>query len=79
MTCQIPSCGYEFCWMCRGAWSDHGTATGGYYQCNKYNASDAKKEDDSLSNVKTELETYMFYYHSIFFLKKQKKLFTSKS
>jgi ariadne-1 len=63
MTCQIPSCRYEFCWMCRGVWSDHGTATGGYYQCNKYNASDAKKEDESLSNVKTELEIYMFYYH----------------
>jgi len=63
MTCQIPSCSYEFCWMCRGPWSEHGQATGGYYQCNKYDASEAKKEDASIADVKTELETYMFYFH----------------
>lgn len=65
MTCQIPSCSYEFCWMCRGPWSEHGQATGGYYQCNKYDASEAKKEDASIADVKTELETYMFYFHSL--------------
>lgn len=63
ITCRIQNCGYEFCWMCRGPWSEHGTATGGYYQCNKYDASEAKKEDESVTDIKTELETYMFYYH----------------
>eukprot|EP01118_Nematostelium_gracile_P013300 TRINITY_DN4_c0_g1_i2.p1 TRINITY_DN4_c0_g1~~TRINITY_DN4_c0_g1_i2.p1 ORF type:complete len:540 (-),score=136.34 TRINITY_DN4_c0_g1_i2:83-1480(-) len=63
MTCNITSCRYEFCWLCRGPWTEHGSATGGYYQCNKYNESDAKKEDDQAVDVKTELETYMFYFH----------------
>ena len=56
-------CGYEFCWLCRGNWTDHGTHTGGYYNCNKYEASDAKKQDITAEDVKTELELYMFYYH----------------
>jgi ariadne-1 len=63
MTCRIASCAYEFCWLCRGPWSEHGSHTGGYYQCNKYDASDAKKEDVSATDAKTDLETYMFYYH----------------
>merc|ERR1712232_1042318 len=56
-------CGYEFCWLCRGNWSDHGTHTGGYYTCNKYDSSEAKKEDLSAEDIKTELDRYMFYYH----------------
>jgi ariadne-1 len=65
MTCQKSSggCGHEFCWLCRGDWKDHGAHTGGYYACNKYDASAAKKEDEKASQLKTELETYMFYYH----------------
>lgn len=63
MTCNIPSCRHEFCWLCRGPWSEHGSETGGYYQCNKYSESDAKKEDENAVDVKTELETYMFYFH----------------
>jgi ariadne-1 len=65
MTCRKESggCGHEFCWLCRGDWKDHGVHTGGYYACNKYDASAAKKEDEKASELKTELETYMFYYH----------------
>jgi len=63
MTCRIASCQYEFCWLCRGPWTEHGSATGGYYQCNKYDISEAKREDQSAADVKTELETYMFYFH----------------
>jgi len=63
MTCRIASCAFEFCWLCRGPWTEHGSATGGYYQCNKYDASDAKREDDQATDIKTELETYMFYFH----------------
>eukprot|EP00948_MAST-09A_sp_MAST-9A-sp1_P000038 g38.t1 len=29
-------CKYDFCWICMGAWADHGMKTGGYYKCNKY-------------------------------------------
>jgi len=65
MTCRVNSggCGFEFCWLCRGPWTEHGSHTGGYYSCNKYDKSDAKKEDDKAADVKTELEKYMFYYH----------------
>jgi len=61
MSCK--QCTYEFCWLCRGDWKEHGSATGGYYQCNKYDASEAKKEDDQANDIKNELETYMFYFH----------------
>ena len=65
MTCNKASggCGYEFCWLCRGPWSEHGSATGGYYACNKYEKSAAKKEDEKAEQTKKELDHYMFYYH----------------
>jgi len=65
MTCRKESggCGYEFCWLCRGPWSEHGSATGGYYSCNKYEKSAAKKEDEKAEKTRGELETYLFYYH----------------
>lgn len=66
MSCKKNSggCGFEFCWLCRGPWSEHGSATGGYYNCNKYDKSkDAKEEDIKADEAKTELETYMWYYH----------------
>jgi len=65
MTCQkhAGGCGFEFCWLCRGDWKEHGSQTGGYYSCNKYDGSGAKNEDEKAEQVKTELEAYMFYYH----------------
>ncbi|KYQ93780.1 ariadne-like ubiquitin ligase [Tieghemostelium lacteum] len=65
MTCRknAGGCGFEFCWLCRGPWSEHGSATGGYYNCNKYDKSKAKEDDDKAQDAKTELEEYMFYYH----------------
>eukprot|EP00727_Mastigamoeba_balamuthi_P011001 m51a1_g6523 putative ariadne-like ubiquitin ligase (529) ;mRNA; r:301525-303567 len=65
MTCrkQAGGCGYEFCWLCRGPWSEHGSATGGYYSCNKYDKSQAKEEDVKAADAKSELDHYMFYYH----------------
>lgn len=33
MTCK---CGYQFCWLCLGDWSSHGSVTGGFYRCNKF-------------------------------------------
>lgn len=53
----------EFCWLCRGPWSEHGSETGGYYACNKYNSSTAKQEDESAASIKNELDAYMFYFH----------------
>ena len=65
MTCS-PShggCGHQWCWLCWGPWSEHGTSTGGFYHCNKYDSSAAKAHDLRTSDVRTDLETYMFYFH----------------
>ena len=65
MTCskEIGGCGHEWCWLCRGPWSEHSQKTGGYYACNKYGSSQAKKMDDEATKVKNEIEHYMFYFH----------------
>jgi len=68
MTCRkhAGGCGHEFCWLCKGDWSKHGSATGGYYQCNIY---EKQKADGTLSNeeqaqrdAQNELERYEFHY-----------------
>lgn len=64
MTCK--PCQHGFCWVCLGDWKDHGSATGGYYKCNKYEetAKDEtfKKAEDKRETAKTELKRYMFHY-----------------
>ncbi|GFY92827.1 IBR domain-containing protein [Actinidia rufa] len=65
MTCT-PPCKFEFCWLCLGAWSDHGERTGGFYACNRYET--AKQEgayDESERRremAKNSLERYTHYY-----------------
>ncbi|KAL2530079.1 putative E3 ubiquitin-protein ligase [Forsythia ovata] len=65
MTCT-PPCKFEFCWLCLGAWIDHGERTGGFYACNRYES--AKQEgvyDDSERRremAKNSLERYTHYY-----------------
>uniref|UniRef100_A0A6N2MTG9 RBR-type E3 ubiquitin transferase n=2 Tax=Salix TaxID=40685 RepID=A0A6N2MTG9_SALVM len=65
MTCT-PPCKFEFCWLCLGAWTDHGERTGGFYACNRYEA--AKQEgayDESERRremAKNSLERYTHYY-----------------
>jgi len=34
ISCNSAGCGHEFCWICLGPWSDHGS--GNYYGCNKF-------------------------------------------
>ncbi|KAJ7978294.1 RBR-type E3 ubiquitin transferase [Quillaja saponaria] len=61
-----PPCKFEFCWLCLGAWSEHGEKTGGFYACNRYET--AKQEgvyDDSEKRremAKNSLERYTHYY-----------------
>lgn len=65
ITCT-PPCKFEFCWLCLGAWSEHGERTGGFYACNRYEA--AKQEgayDESERRremAKDSLERYTHYY-----------------
>lgn len=64
MTCS--QCRFEFCWLCVGAWSDHGERTGGFYACNRYEAAKNKGtlDDAALARerAKSALERYMHYY-----------------
>jgi len=55
MTCKL--CKHGFCWICLGDWGSHNSATGGYYKCNRYEATDNKVE-----KAKAELDRYLHYY-----------------
>ncbi|KAE9112471.1 putative E3 ubiquitin-protein ligase [Phytophthora fragariae] len=59
MTCR--SCNYEFCWICMEGWDKHGSGTGGYYKCNRYDA-DAETADTDAARAKAELDRYLHYY-----------------
>eukprot|EP00879_Flechtneria_rotunda_P014450 GHRR01015099.1.p1 GENE.GHRR01015099.1~~GHRR01015099.1.p1 ORF type:complete len:471 (+),score=115.95 GHRR01015099.1:168-1580(+) len=64
MTCS--QCRHEFCWLCNGAWSDHGERTGGFYACNRYETAKKTGEYDQETrrreNAKHSLERYMHYF-----------------
>lgn len=64
MTCL--KCGFNFCWLCKGAWADHGSMSGGSYVCNKYEKEVAKgKISDEEKNITTNtraLQKYTYYY-----------------
>jgi len=64
MTCS--NCKHDFCWLCKGDWSVHGSATGGYYRCNRYEGrqklgvkSDEERDSETAANA---LQKYLFYY-----------------
>lgn len=63
---KAGGCGYDFCWLCLGEWSKHGTATGGYYQCNIYDkqAKDGKhvEEEQTRAQAKHSLDKYIFFF-----------------
>ncbi|XP_022873122.1 probable E3 ubiquitin-protein ligase ARI8 isoform X2 [Olea europaea var. sylvestris] len=65
MTCT-PPCKFEFCWLCLGAWSDHGERTGGFYACNRYEAAKQEGVYDEAERrremAKNSLERYTHYY-----------------
>jgi ariadne-1 len=67
MVCsKAGGCGHEFCWLCLGDWSTHGTSTGGYYQCNIYDKEAMegkhKEEEKSRQRAKHALDKYMFFF-----------------
>ncbi|XP_057957773.1 probable E3 ubiquitin-protein ligase ARI8 [Malania oleifera] len=65
ITCT-PPCKFEFCWLCLGAWSDHGERTGGFYACNRYEAAKQEGAYDEAERrremAKNSLERYTHYY-----------------
>lgn len=56
MTCK--KCKYEFCWICMGEWSAHGTS---WYNCNRYDPKNESKDPQSKSRA--SLERYLHYYN----------------
>ncbi|OAY32228.1 probable E3 ubiquitin-protein ligase ARI8 [Manihot esculenta] len=65
ITCT-PPCQFEFCWLCLGAWSDHGERTGGFYACNRYETAKQEGVYDEAEKrremAKNSLERYTHYY-----------------
>ena len=42
-------------------WSNHNSATGGYYKCNRYDPAAAPQDTDA-ARAKAELDRYLHYY-----------------
>jgi ariadne-1 len=59
MTCK--KCNNEFCWICMESWAKHGSGTGGYYKCNRYDGGEAAGDTDA-ARAKAELDRYLHYY-----------------
>ncbi|KAF8626802.1 hypothetical protein AX17_006459 [Amanita inopinata Kibby_2008] len=58
MTCK--KCKHEFCWVCMGPWSEHGTA---WYNCNRYDEKAGVDARDAQSRSRASLERYLHYYN----------------
>ena len=64
MTCK--KCKYEFCWVCSGPWSEHGT---GYYQCNRFDNEESVKARTDQEKFRAALKRYLHVCLSLYFLK----------
>lgn len=58
MVCRSPSCKFDFCWVCMGPWTTHGSS---WYNCNKYDEKEAQAARDAQSRSRAALERYLFY------------------
>ncbi|TBU44537.1 RING-5 domain-containing protein [Dichomitus squalens] len=58
MTCK--KCKYEFCWVCMGPWSEHGTS---WYSCNRYDEKASVDARDAQARSRASLERYLHYYN----------------
>lgn len=54
MTCK--KCKWEFCWVCMGPWSEHGTA---WYQCNRFEEKSSLNSRDTQAKSRASLERYL--------------------
>jgi ariadne-1 len=58
MTCR--KCKHEFCWMCMGLWSEHGTS---WYNCNRFEEKSGSEARDAQAKSRVSLERYLHYYN----------------
>jgi ariadne-1 len=54
MTCR--KCSYEFCWICMGPWSEHGSQ---WYNCNRYEEKSSSDARDHQAKSRASLERYL--------------------
>ncbi|KAI9228579.1 MAG: hypothetical protein DHS80DRAFT_30706 [Piptocephalis tieghemiana] len=57
MTCR--KCKHEYCWVCMGPWSEHGTQ---YYNCNRFDEDSSRTARDSQAQSRYALERYLHYF-----------------
>lgn len=77
MSCR--ECNHGFCWVCLGDWKDHGSGTGGYYKCNKYQEEVKKntslqKAEQERERAQSELRRYLFYFERYMNHEKSQKI-----
>lgn len=58
MTCR--KCKHEFCWMCMGLWSEHGTS---WYNCSRFDEKSGHDARDAQAKSRKSLERYLHYYN----------------
>lgn len=58
MTCK--KCRHEFCWVCMGPWSEHGTS---WYQCNRYEEKSGAEARGQQAKSRQSLERYLHVSH----------------
>jgi ariadne-1 len=58
MTCR--KCRHEFCWMCMGVWSEHGTS---WYNCNRFEEKSGHDARSEQAKSRQSLERYLHYYN----------------
>lgn len=44
-------CKHDFCWICLEPWKKHSSATGGYFQCNRYEASSKILQKEKVDSI----------------------------
>ncbi|KAI7881809.1 hypothetical protein K492DRAFT_176902 [Lichtheimia hyalospora FSU 10163] len=58
MTCR--KCRHEFCWVCMGPWSEHGTS---WYNCNRFDEKSSAEARENQTQSRVTLERYLHYYN----------------
>jgi len=63
---EMGGCGGEWCWMCRGDWKTHSAHSGGFYSCNGYDQSEAKKFDEESREYLQTSRKFLHYFNRYF-------------
>lgn len=56
---HCKKCKHEFCWVCQGPWSDHGSA---WYNCSRFDDKASEAARGSQAKSRAALDRYLHYY-----------------